>query len=308
MLKVAHLAGMTEIATGVLHNVGNVLNNVNISTTVINDRLRRLRVDGLAKLAETLGADGDDLAAFLAKDGNARRIKQYLSGLNAELAGEQQALLAEVGLLVDKVGHIRNIIAAEQRYARRMSFREQCDVERLVEDVLLMHGYTLNQRAIEVRRDFEELPVGMLERSKLLQVLDNLIKNAIESMSTHDGPRKELSVTVRQSSADRARIEVGDTGKGIAPADAERIFNFGFTTKDSGNGFGLHSAANALTEMGGSIAARSDGPGLGATFAIEFPLVQEPAAPAGGDAPQRADALLLGATLAVPRAAALSAV
>ncbi|HEV3190902.1 MAG TPA: hybrid sensor histidine kinase/response regulator, partial [Polyangiaceae bacterium] len=296
MLKMAHLAGMTEIATGVLHNVGNVLNNVNISTTVIHDRLRRLRVDGVGKLAKTFAGQAGDLAEFLAKEGNSVRVGQYLTGLNAELAGDQQELLNEVGLLVDKVQHIRNIIAAEQRYARRMSFREHCDLHHLVDDVLLMHGHTMSRLAVEVRREFDEVPTGMLERSKLLQVLENLVKNALESMAVHDGPGRMLTVSIRRPNADRARIEVTDTGKGIDPADAERIFNFGFTTKDSGNGFGLHSAANTLAEMGGSIEAHSDGPGRGATFAIEFPLTQEPIERAVDSAPEPVDGLVLAAT------------
>jgi signal transduction histidine kinase len=293
MLKMAHLAGMTEIATGVLHNVGNVLNNVNISTTVINDRLRRLRVDGVAKLAKTLGGPPSDLAAFLAKDGNADRISQYVAGLNAELAGDQQSLLTEVGLLVDKVQHIRNIIAAEQRYARRMSFREQCDLPRLVDDVLLMHGHTLSKLAVDVRREFKDVPSGMLERSKLLQVLENLVKNALESMATLGLPRRVLTLRIEQPNSQTARIEVTDTGKGIDPADADRIFNFGFTTKESGNGFGLHSAANTMAEIGGSIHAHSQGEGCGATFAIEFPLIQEFTDSADESAPEAIDGLVL---------------
>jgi len=273
MLQVAHLAGMTEIATGVLHNVGNVLNNVNVSTTVIDDRLRRLRVDGVIKVANLLNEHADDLPEFLAKDGCGERIRQYLSGLTKELTEDQRLLIGEMEFLIDKVQHIRNIITAEQQYARRVSFREQCDLHRLIDDTLLMHGHSLAKYEVEVRREFDEVPLSLLEKSKLLQVVDNLIKNAIESMSTHDAPRL-LTVRTRMLTPHRVRLEVTDTGLGITPADAGRIFNFGFTTKTTGNGFGLHSAANTMAEMGGSISAHSDGLGQGAQFAIEFPLAQ----------------------------------
>lgn len=271
MLQVAHLAGMTEIATGVLHNVGNVLNNVNVSTTVIGERIRRLRVDGVAKMSKLFDEHAADLPGFLAQEGCGERIRRYLAGVANELDDDRQALVSEMEFLVDKVQHIRNIIVAEQHYARRVSFRELCDIHKLIEDTLLMHGHSLAKHQVSVRREFDELPTGQLEKSKLLQVVDNLVKNAVESMSACDGPRL-LTVRTRRLDGDRVRLEVSDTGLGIAPNDANRIFNFGFTTKTSGNGFGLHSAANAMAEMGGSISASSEGLGLGATFAIEFGL------------------------------------
>ena len=271
MMQVAHLAGMTEIATGVLHNVGNVLNNVNVSTTVIGERLRRLRVDGVAKTARLLDEHAADLPGFFAEADCGERIRRYLSGVARELEDDRQALVVEMEFLVDKVQHIRNIIVAEQHYARRVSFRELCDVHKLIEDTLLMHGHSLAKHQVTVRREFDELPPGQLEKSKLLQVVDNLVKNAIESMSAGGGTGT-LTIRTLRLDDDRVRVEVADTGLGIDPDDANRIFNFGFTTKSSGNGFGLHSAANAMAEMGGSISASSEGLGKGATFAIEFGL------------------------------------
>ncbi|HUY91949.1 MAG TPA: ATP-binding protein [Pirellulales bacterium] len=281
MLQVAHLAGMTEIATGVLHNVGNVLNNVNVSTTVIGERLRRLRIDGVAKMAMLLDEHAADLPGFFAQEGCTDRIRRYLSGVASELDDDQKSLVAEMEFLVDKVQHIRNIIVAEQNYARRVSFREVCDVHKLIEDTLLMHGHSLAKHRVEVRREFDELPAGPLEKSKLLQVVDNLVKNAVESMSACDGPRV-LTIRTQRLEADRARVEVTDTGLGIESDDANRIFNFGFTTKASGNGFGLHSAANAMAEMGGSISASSEGLGRGATFVIELCLNRAAPAEEGG--------------------------
>jgi len=69
-----------------------------------------------------------------------------------------------------------------------------------------------------------------------------------------------------------------DNGIGIPPENMGRIFNHGFTTRDSGHGFGLHSAALAAQELGGSLRAESDGPGRGATFVLELPLAPAAAA------------------------------
>ncbi|HWB11528.1 MAG TPA: ATP-binding protein [Pirellulales bacterium] len=273
MMQMAHLAGMTEIATGVLHNVGNVLNNVNISTTVLGERLRQLRIDGLAKVVKLFDEHTDDLESFLANDRRGRQVKEYLASLSKTLAADQQELLGELSFLSDKVQHIRNIIVAEQNYAKRVSFKEQCDLSALIEDVLLMRSHSLQKNRIEVLRDFEPLPPMVLERSKLLQVIENLVKNAIESIASHDGPNRRIGIGLKLMSSERVRLTVTDSGRGIEPEHANRIFNFGFTTKKSGNGFGLHHAANAMTEMGGKISAHSDGLGHGATFTLEIPLV-----------------------------------
>jgi two-component system, sensor histidine kinase ChiS len=275
MLQMAHLAGMTEIATGVLHNVGNVLNNVNISTTVLNERIRQLRVDGLAKVVGLLDEHADDLGGFLSNDPRGKQVKEYLSSLARAMAGDQQDLLSELGFLSDKVQHIRNIIVAEQHYARRVSFKERCELRSLIEDILLMHGHSLTKHEVQVVRELDDLPPLVLERSKLLQVLDNLVKNAVESMAGHEGPARVLTVRAKREPGDRVRIAISDTGRGIGAEAATRIFNFGFTTKQSGNGFGLHSAANAMAEMGGSISAHSDGLGTGAMFTLLMPLVAE---------------------------------
>ena len=283
MMQMAHLAGMTEIATGVLHNVGNVLNNVNISTTVLGERLRQLRIDGLAKVVKLFEEHSDDLEAFLANDRRGRQVQEYLGSLAKTLAADQQELLAELGFLSDKVQHIRNIIVAEQNYAKRVSFRERCDLSALIEDVLLMRSHSLQKNRIELARDFDELPPMVLERSKLLQVIENLVKNAIESIVSHDGEKRLIDIRLKWAGADRVRLTVTDSGRGIAPDHASRIFNFGFTTKKSGNGFGLHSAANAMAEMGGKISAQSEGLGRGATFTLEMPLVTESPDEEGSD-------------------------
>ncbi|MBI3465140.1 MAG: response regulator [Planctomycetes bacterium] len=279
MLEMAHLAGMTEIAPGVLHNVGNVLNSINISATVLGDRLRKLRVEGVTKVADLFKQHTGNLADFVSAEQRAEQLTEYLSTLSSALVDERQSLLEELEFLNGKVQHIRTIIVAEQNHARRVVFKEQCDLRGLLGDVLLMHRHAIEQHNVEIVREFEPLPPVPLQKSKLIQVFDNLVKNAIESMSANDPHRSRvLSICLQRLDADWARIVVSDTGKGIAEEHRCKIFNFGFTTKGQGNGFGLHSAANAMTELGGTISVHSDGIGTGATFTLEFPFTAAPEA------------------------------
>jgi C4-dicarboxylate-specific signal transduction histidine kinase len=130
---------------------------------------------------------------------------------------------------------------------------------------------SLARHKITIVREFSPAPAVRVERHKVLQILLNLIRNAKESIIEHGRPDKQIVLGIRASLKGRAQIYVTDSGIGIAPENLTRVFAFGFTTKVNGRGFGLHASANAAQEMGGSLVARSDGPGRGATFILELP-------------------------------------
>ena len=279
LMEVAHRAGMTEIATGVLHNVGNVLNSVNVSITMLSDNLRKSRVSSVTKLADLVNQHAAELASSPHTDERIKKIPEYLSVLADALTTEQQGMGSELTNLAEKVQHIKNIIKAQQNYTRRVSFTEQIDLHVILEDLLAIHGPSLAKNTVKVERQYDSLPTATIEKSKLLQVLDNLVKNAIESMVANG---EERILTLRMSATEsRATLSVSDTGKGISEEQLKNMFRFGFTTKSNGNGFGLHSSAIAMNEMGGTIKVHSDGVGRGATFTIELPLVQEKSQDAG---------------------------
>jgi C4-dicarboxylate-specific signal transduction histidine kinase len=274
LVEVAHRAGMTEIATGVLHNVGNVLNSVNVSVSVINDNVRKSKVPSVARVAALMKEHSTAFAAAGA-DPKISRLPEYLSLLSDSLAEEQRQVESELGNLLEKVQHIKNIISAQQNYTRRVCFREAIDVQSLIDDLLSMHQTAIVQNAVTVERDFAPLPKITIEKSKLLQVLDNLIKNALEAMAAMPRPAHQLRIT-SSSAAGELSISIADSGHGITDERLKCIFRFGFTTKTNGNGFGLHSAAIAMTEMGGSIRVHSGGADQGATFTITLPMKAAP--------------------------------
>ena len=110
-----------------------------------------------------------------------------------------------------------------------------------------------------------------VDKHSVLQILLNLLRNAEEAIDDAGKPEKLIRVRIRRYGDDRVRIEVSDTGVGLAPENLTRIFAHGFTTKPHGHGFGLHSGALAAKQLGGALWAESDGPGLGATFTLELP-------------------------------------
>jgi signal transduction histidine kinase len=287
LVSVAHRAGMTEIAAGVLHNVGNVLNSINVSAAVISDGLRKSKAAGVAKAGELLKQHVADAESGATRD-KTSKVSDYLLMLGQSLEAEQASLAGEVTNLTEKIQHIKNIIFAQQTYTRRVSFKETLDIQAILGDLLAMHEPAIIKQRVHVARDFASLPTISAEKSKLIQVLDNLIKNALEAMSD-GGLKHELRIKT-ECDQERVVVSVSDTGHGIGEEQLKSIFRFGFTTKQDGHGFGLHSSAIAMGEMGGTIRVVSSGIGQGATFTISLPIQVE--VPAEGAAPKEPSAAL----------------
>jgi signal transduction histidine kinase len=272
LTDVARRAGMAEVATGVLHNVGNVLNSVNISTHRLNDLLRKSRLNQLQQMSTQLKRQRGNAEAYLGEKGRAEKLLEYICTISEKMDDERTEIRDELQALVEKVDHIKGIVATQQNYARPVRFRESVDLAELVSEILSMHSPFADSRNVQILKQYDAHPVAFVEKSNVVQVVENLVKNAIEAMSSPDCQTRVLRLEVAETDDERALIRVTDTGCGIAPENLKAIFNYGFTTKQDGKGFGLHSSALAVSSMGGSIRAQSDGPGQGVTFEVELPL------------------------------------
>ena len=272
LVDAAHRAGMAEIATDVLHNVGNVLNSINVSCTLVAERLRTSSVPQVQRLAELLDEQADRLGEFLTKDPRGRQVPEFLSLLADELRSERECLLEEVGALTTNVDHIKQIVAMQQSYAGVSGVVESVSLEHLFEDALRLHAPWIEKRQVEVVRQFIPLPEVRVQKHKLLQVLVNLLQNARDALLESGRSDPRLVLRISPTKHDTVLIEVADNGVGIAADHLTRVFSHGFTTKQAGHGFGLHASANAVQQMGGNLTAASDGVGAGARFTIELPL------------------------------------
>ncbi|MDB6039026.1 MAG: sensor signal transduction histidine kinase [Verrucomicrobiales bacterium] len=273
LLETSRQAGMAEVATGVLHNVGNVLNSVNVSSACVIDNVKKSKVTNLSRMVALLRKHEGDLGNFVTNDPKGRQLPDYLATLAEHLAGEQAETLTELAHLQKNIDHIRDIVTMQQSFAKVSGVAESLKPCDLVEDALKMNATTLARHDIQVIREFHPVLPVMVEKHKVLQILVNLIRNARHACD--DSLRIDKQVTVRIANGEgRVRISVSDNGVGILPENLARIFNHGFTTKKDGHGFGLHSGALAARELGGSLQVQSDGPGKGAMFTLE--LLSEP--------------------------------
>jgi PAS domain S-box-containing protein len=275
LLDASRQAGMAEVATSVLHNVGNVLNSVNVSTSLIADKLRTSKISNVEMLAELLHEHANDLASFVANDPRGQKLPEYLAKLAGHLTMEHEKILGEIGSLVNNIVHIKEIVAMQQGYAKASGILEPLKAVDLVEDALNMNSSAVDRHEIKVVREFSETPAIVTDKHKVLQILINLIRNS--KYACDDSGRKDKQITLQIRNGDgRLKISVIDNGIGIPRENLTRIFSHGFTTRKDGHGFGLHSGAIAAKELGGTLTAFSEGAGQGATFTLELPANQQP--------------------------------
>ncbi|HUG10039.1 MAG TPA: ATP-binding protein [Opitutaceae bacterium] len=280
LVDASRLAGMAEVATGVLHNVGNVLVSINIATDSLASAVRSSKVGSIGTVAALLKEHAADLGDYLTVDPKGRLLPEFIGKLATHLVEDQAKMLAEIESLRSHVAHVKDIVTMQQDWARLTGLSEPLDPVGLVEDALRMNTAALARHEVTLVREFQTTTPVVAERGKVLQILVNLIRNAKYACDEGKSGRKDIIVRIAEGAPGRIRFEVIDTGIGILAENINRIFVHGFTTKADGHGFGLHSSANAARELNGSLKADSDGLNKGARFILDLPAADSP--PASG--------------------------
>ncbi len=265
--SVSHQAGMAEVANSVLHNVGNVLTSVNVSVTLINEQLRTTSLKDFPKAADLLNGHQSSLASYLTEDVQGKKLPLFLALLARQWESEHQMMLSETKQLVSSIQHIKEIISRQQTISGQGGLTESVSLKSALRDALILHAVSLSEHMIEVREEGDPELIWIGDRIKLMQILLNLIINAQEAMSQNTGPRI-MQLRTWSIDASHLSISVSDNGIGMSEDTLRNIFNYGFTTKKDGHGFGLHASAVAAQQMGGKLDVYSPGPGLGTTFTL----------------------------------------
>jgi len=274
LVDAARNAGRAEIAVNVLHNVGNVLNSVNVSANLVVQKVRGSKSTGLVKAVALLREHAADLGNFLTIDARGKELPGYLEKLAAALAIERESLEEELLRLTNGVAHIKEIVSAQQSLAGVSGVLESVRVSDVTEDALRMSGVLRDDR-VTVIRHFPDDPLLSLDRHRVLLVLLNLIGNSMHAMKRNVDRPRQLTLGSELTPGRAVSITVTDNGGGIPAENMTRIFSHGFTTHVGGHGFGLHSSAVAAKEMGGALTVHSDGTDTGAAFTLEMPLEAE---------------------------------
>lgn len=269
-------AGMAEVASGVLHNVGNALNSVTVSATVATDTVQNSYISGLDKVAALLNQNKEDLVNFLTDGEKSEKLLKYINQLAKQLHDEQHIILEELQSLLEHIEHIKNIVRRQQHYAKPTSVKERTCLQSIIEDALKMNDLDHEDHPIEVIREFESIPDILSDKHNIIQILNNLIGNTKHALRNMD---RKAVITLKTHMSDdgkTVRVDVADNGCGIPKPLQHRMFSFGFTTKEMGHGFGLHTSANTAKAMGGTLSFVSEGEDKGTTFTLELPFIPCP--------------------------------
>jgi signal transduction histidine kinase len=280
LIEASRNAGRAEVATGILHNVGNVLNSVSVARAVVSRKLEQSKVPNLAKAAQLLNDHREHIGRFMTEDPRGQQLPGYLVKLADTLAEERAFLLHEMTELGENVEHIKQVVATQQSYARARAVVQPVRPADLMDDAVRMNALSFERHNVTVERRYEDIDPVPMDRHKVLQVLVNLISNAKNAVKKAAQADRRIMLSVsRCAGGPDAMIQfvVEDNGVGIPGDNLRRIFSHGFTTRKDGHGFGLHSSANFAKELSGTLTVDSDGPGCGARFTLQLPAAPRPA-------------------------------
>ncbi len=275
LLEASRLAGIAEISSGILHNIGNGLNSVNTTSNVLSERLANSRLGNLSKVVDMIRSHKGNIGQFITDDPKGSKIPEYLIQLAEILQSEQEALKEEVQQLQKYVEHLKAIVAMQQNYSRTSSLIDRVAPEDLMEEALKISEISLTRHGINVQRNFKQVPIIDVSRHKVLQILVNFIRNAKYAIDETGREDKLISVGLCSTEEGHVAFSVSDNGVGIDPGLLPKLFQFGFTTREQGHGFGLHACANTAKELKGRIEVDSDGKGRGARFTLVIPAEQK---------------------------------
>jgi signal transduction histidine kinase len=269
LLRASRHAGMAEVATGVLHNVGNVLNSVNVTVELLRERLKTaVPIDRIEQLRDVITA----MDARTIDASRLAQLAQFVSLLSEAFVRERELWFGEFDALRGHVDHIKRVVAMQNRYARQGGVAEMMPLGALVGEALEIACPASRRAQLSISVDVPDTIVH-IDRHRVLQVLVNLVANARDAVAGTDGAKQ---ITIRGRVEDeRLTLSVTDTGMGFSPETGARMFSAGFTTKLHGHGYGLHSSALTIRQLGGELTAASDGVGAGATFTLSLPLRPE---------------------------------
>jgi signal transduction histidine kinase len=273
LIIAARHAGMADIATSVLHNLGNVLNSVKVSANILSENINNADFNKLVKLVGMLNEHKNNINQYLIDDPKGKLIPEYLILLIESLVGNSKIAEDEVNSLVKEIEKIENIIAMQKLNSGSVEMTEEVLLSDAMDTAIELCGSTFEKNNIVLKKEYTSHLSVMADKFKLLQILVNVLQNAKDALlSVNPELAHNKIITIKtQDDNNYSDIIISDNGVGIPPDNITKIFSLGFSTKKDGHGFGLHTSALAAKELGGTLQAKSDGVGEGAVFTLTLP-------------------------------------
>lgn len=272
MVNLSRNAGMAEVATGVLHNVGNVLNSVNTSVALLSRKTKNSALNSLQRVSELVQQHEQGFDQWVSEDPRGKRLPEFLSAVTTAMQDEQGVVQTELESLVSNIEHIMAIVKFQQSLAGDTCVIQKLEAQDIIQQAINGCGLRRHDDGVEIQIEFDNVDCNFeSDRHRILQILINLLRNARDAVSDRGPNEGKISIRCwRQPHA--ICFSVRDNGIGIEREELTKIFRSGYTSKANGHGFGLHSSANAAEELGGRLTAVSEGPEKGAEFTLTIPV------------------------------------
>jgi len=270
VVDAAHRAGMAEIATGILHNVGNFMTLVNVAANVGAETLEKSKLGSLGKANAMMQEHLQELGTFLTQDPKGQKLPKFYLDLEKILEKEQNQLKESFGKILKSADVINNVISTQQKYAKSEGVSEEVDLMVIIQDTLDLQEGSFTHHHVDIIKNFGTIPMVEAQRPKLIHILTNLFKNAKEALEVNPAGERKITLATGMTTEGLVYLQVEDNGPGVSNEHLNKIFTHGFTTKKTGHGFGLHTCANYMTEMGGRLSVQRDRLGKGALFTLKF--------------------------------------
>jgi two-component system, NtrC family, sensor kinase len=274
LVESARAAGVAEVAINVLHNIGNVLNSVNVINQTNYELIKKSKTLALVKTAELLTANTDQIESYLSNDPRGKKIPELFSKLALALKEENNSLEENTYRMLNSISMMTNIISTQQQYAKTNLLQENIQLSSILDEAINIQANLIANYHVQLNRHYRKVDDISVEKAKVYQILNNLLVNAIQASHADEKISTTIDLDIHQQD-NTVIFEIKDNGTGIKKEDLTKVFHHGYTTKKTGHGFGLHSCANLMSEMHGEIQATSEGIGKGACFRLIFPAVKD---------------------------------
>ncbi len=271
LVNEAHNAGMADVASGILHNFGNVMNSLQIELETLRDNtLHSPYVKHLENLYQLL-EQPTQLQEILHDSEKSHRLTALSQALRTQQVEDQDQQAAQLKRTLNQLQVMRSILQYQQNFIKGKESFQDIPIREALDLVLNIKHSVLNQNGIKLTIEGQDKELVHVHKYKFVHVITNLIVNSIDAMKETPMALRRIMISCQvETNALVLRFE--DNGSGIPLEVRDRIFRYGFSTKSSGHGLGLHSSAIYMKEMSGTLKLASSQPVQGAAFEISVLL------------------------------------
>ncbi|SMF04888.1 sensor histidine kinase [Pseudobacteriovorax antillogorgiicola] len=270
LVEASRKAGMAEVAIGFLHNIGNIMTSLFVSCSEALDQAHRDFYPNRAKNFVALVREKvPELEVYLQAEG--REVLNFWNLLNSEEEHNKEERITNLERIRRGLQNVDEIVKLQLNYAKIPDLEEVMTLQSIIDKVLDLCYLEIQKNKVKIHVDIADKTTLTSVQSKVSQILVNLLLNAIQAFPPDAQSRQVWIQALASETETEISFSIRDNGCGISPENQVKIFNFGFTTKNTGNGLGLHSSSLMAYELGGVLVVESPGVGKGATFSLTLP-------------------------------------